>query len=294
MIPRTVPQAPAPSSANAPAPILLRATDLTTRPDARSLWRPAAPAAPRPFTPPATGRPSPMGFWLAEDSANADPATTNWPYELRVHPPGSPYPAVAAPPPPGQPRRPAQTVKIKGEGDLTLTLDATSARIIAGKSAWASLSEPVTLAVCQYWRLAAVDAQLDRLTESAQADLGHASMTAPSTILHGRRIVALNVAVRALLLDQAHFAAPLTDPYPFLSSDRAVETYQALAEKLHLDEWAESIDERFEMVEDTYACATEKLFEFKNFAWGFTLEAIIILLLAAEVGVQLLSYWSVE
>ncbi len=63
--------------------------------------------------------------------------------------------------------------------------------------------------------------------------------------------------------------------------------YRSLAEKLGLEDWCELIDEKAEAVEDTYEALTEKLFEFKNFAWEALLELIIVIILLAEVGLMI-------
>ena len=57
--------------------------------------------------------------------------------------------------------------------------------------------------------------------------------------------------------------------------------------KLRLEEWSELIDERAEVVEDAYEALTEKLFEYKNFAWEAVLETLIIVILVAELGITI-------
>ncbi|MBV8230043.1 MAG: hypothetical protein JO329_08685, partial [Planctomycetaceae bacterium] len=39
--------------------------------------------------------------------------------------------------------------------------------------------------------------------------------------------------------------------------------------------------------EDTYEAVTEKLFEYKNFAWEAFLEVIIVLILLGELGLMI-------
>jgi hypothetical protein len=229
-----------------------------------------------------------MGFWLAEvaDPADAPDGPT---IELILGPP----PASATTPDDGFPaggsrRRPAQTARLKApnntDGDLLLILGPRGARIFASPGAWAALAEPVLLAACQYWRFLAVEAQLDRLTEQSRADLPHATMPGVDSLRRARRLAKRGEAVRALIVDLAHFEGPLTDPLPYCSSERAANAYRALAEKLRLEEYCELIDERTEVVEDTYEAATEKLFEYKNFAWEAVLEALIIVILLAELA----------
>ena len=164
-----------------------------------------------------------------------------------------------------------------------LTLGPAAANVVASHATWDALSEPVLLAACVYWRLQELDGQLDRLTVEAENDLSHATMAVPASLWNRKRLLGRAREIRALMIDLPHFEGPLTDPYPYLSSDRSVQTFRALVEKLHLDEWGESIDDRAEAVEDTYASVTEKLNEFRNFAIGSILEVAIIVILLAEV-----------
>src|SRR5262249_51632472 len=154
-------------------------------------------------------------------------------------------------------------------------------------AAWKTLAEPVLLAACQFWRFAAVEAEIARLTEHAHADLDHSNMPGIATLRHHRRLVQSARDVRALMLDLPHFEGPLADPYPFVPSERAAQVYESVAEKLRLEEWCELIDDRAEAIEDAYEALAEKLFEFKNFAWEALLEALIIVILLGELALML-------
>jgi hypothetical protein len=219
------------------------------------------------------------------------------PWQLRVYNPGTEPPALATDATAaGGRERPPQTVRIKAggpaEGELVLTVASRWAQVGASEAAWTALAEPILLAVCQYWRFGVLDAQLDRLAEYAERDIGHAAMAVPASLWQRPRLLENAREVRALLLDLPHFEEPLTDPYPFCTSERSVQTYRQLAEKLHLEAWAEAIDHRVEAVEDVYAAVTEKLCEYRNFAWGATLEVTIIVILLADLLVNLLAVFS--
>ena len=69
--------------------------------------------------------------------------------------------------------------------------------------------------------------------------------------------------------------------------DAAIKTFEAVAEKLHFEDWCERIDERAEAVEDTYEVIGEKLLEFKNFAAEAILEILIVLILLGELALTL-------
>jgi hypothetical protein len=295
---RVVPD-PAGEAAAPVPPQAIQAIDLTNSPGSRGLWRPpgASPDDTSLAPPPGPGRPSPMGFWLTDlaDSRASAPTALR----LRIVAPGAEperVPTDAGPTPGGERRRPAQTIRLKGanaaEGDVVLTLGPAGAEIVAGAAAWEALAEPVLLAVCQSWRFRALDAELDRLTAQAEGDLAHAAMSVPATLWHRRRLLSRARGVRALLLDLPHFQEPLTDPYPFCSSERSAQAYRTLAEKLHLEAWAEAIDHRAEAVEDTYASVTEKLCEYRNFAWGAFLEVVIVLILLADLIIRAWEYYS--
>ncbi len=267
------------------------AVDLADTANVRSLWRRRSSFT---GTCEKSGRASPMGFWLTERPAPTEPTTSRLVMEL-LYPDAEADPSeIKATEPVGRSPRPSQTIRIKGnkpnEGDLTLTVSPERVRVAGTPAMWDTQAEPVLLAVCQYWRFLAIDAELDRLTELAERDVGHAAMAVPDTLLERQRLLTTARAVRTLLLDLPHFMGPLTDPHAYCTSDRSVQTYRMLAEKLHLEAWAEAIDERAEMVEDTYACVTEKLCEYRNFAWGAFLEITIIVILLVEVAFSVLTY----
>jgi hypothetical protein len=282
------------SSARIPTMRAIQAIDLVAQPDHRAVWRSRGAAlagASSSAGLPQGGHASPMGFWLADAPDRASlPADALW---ITLRAPGEP--SSGSPEGAGAPSthgaRPTQTVRVKGlnsgDGDLILSVGPKGAQVVASESAWQTLAEPVLLAVCQYWRFCAVDDEIDRLTELAFGDIGPATMPGPAALRDGRRLAANAKAVRALLVDLPHFEGPLTDPLPYCSSERSAQVYRLLSEKLHLEEWCEAIDEHAEAIEDTYEAVTEKLFEYRNFAWEASLEAFIILILVAELAVLL-------
>jgi hypothetical protein len=187
--------------------------------------------------------------------------------------------------------RPTQAVRVKGpDGELQLTINSDEAFAVATEGTWRGLAEPVMLAVCLYWRFQDIDDALDRLTDLARGDLDHATLPGPSTVRQQRRLFEVAREVRELLVDLPYFQGPLTDPFPYVSSERSVKAFEDLAERLRMEDWCEAIDERAEAVEDTYEALTEKLFEYKNFAWEAVLEAIIIVILIGELSMMVLDY----
>jgi hypothetical protein len=269
----------------------IQAIDLTGQPEHRTLWRSRASASLTARSVaglPEGGKASPMGYWLA---GTAEPAAVG-PDDLRIvfrtaadgQPTSTDTAGLAKPG-----GRPVQTVRVKavntGDGDLFLTVGPAGAQVVASDAAWQTLSEPVLLAVCQYWRFCAVDVEIDRLTELAYADIGPATMPSPAALRDRQRLAANAQAVRALLVELPHFEGPLTDSLSFVSSERSAQVYENLVEKLRLEEWCEAIDERAEAIEDTYEAVTEKLFEYRNFAWEALLETVIIVILLGELAV---------
>ena len=263
----------------------LQVLDLAGRPDQRSLWRFGGPAEAPPADLPRAGWASPLGFWLTPVEERSPRAPGG--RLIAFHPPTSP---PSPPPAQGVGRRPTLTARLKathtGDGDLILVIGAGFAHVHATAAAWEAAAEPVLLAICLYWRFAEVDAELDRLTALAHGDLGHAAMPGAASLRGGRRLVETAREVRALLVDLPHFEGPLTDPLPYVSSERAAQAFETLAEKLRLEPWCELIDERAEAVEDTYEAVTEKLFEYRNFAVEAALEAVIIVILVAELALM--------
>jgi hypothetical protein len=273
----------------------LRALDLTPRPGARALWMsttrghgtttaPAAADLPQP------GFASPMGFWLTEVPEIVAESTVS-PYLIRFESPSTAAAQAAMETSPAaavKPRRPDQTVRLKpphaGDGELVLKLSTAGVRIITTDAAWKALSEPVLLAIGIYWRFLAIEEELDRLTEQAHADVDHATMPGGPTWKDRRGLIARARAVRAFILDLPHFQGPITDPFPYCSTERSAQTFAGLAEKLHLEMWCELIDERVEVIEDAYEVATEKLMEFRHFVYEAGLEVLIVLILLGELG----------
>ena len=274
----------------------LRALDISGDPAHRHLWRDRLHVVgdaddSHPELGP--GRRSPLGFWLTPEG-DSDPATSGPRIVFGAHGEESNAPPAFVGGAPGS--RPVQTVRLKspnsGEGEVILSVGSGGARIITTPAAWRTLAEPVLLACGLYWRFTAIDAELSRLTALAKGDLGHATMPTPASLRAGRTLASSAEAVRVLLLDLPHFEGPLTDPLGYCTTERAANLFETLAEKLRLEQWCELIDERAEAVEDTYEAVTEKLFEYKNFAWEAALETLIIVILLAELAVMAYEIWA--
>jgi hypothetical protein len=288
-----VPNAPGAPAALSERTTLL-ATDLTADTERRSLWRSRGASDPKAAGPSGLaghGYASPMGYWISPAEEALAPASGGLSIHFAAPGEESPLPTGLALAPDGCRSRPAQTVRIKGpnagDGDIVLTVGGGGARVVASPGAWKALAQPVLLAICQYWRFCAVDSELARLTELAHGDLAHATMPGPSSLRQSRRLTENAHAARALLLDLPHFQGPLTDALAYCSTERAARAYESLAEKLDLEEWCELIDERAEAVEDSYEALTEKLFEYKNFAWEAVLEFVIVVILLGELGLMI-------
>ena len=273
----------------------IQVIDLVQDPIHRPLWRSdrAATLDPSCFLGlPGPGYRSPMGFWLTSSETPAGPSRPPRTITFAAHGEEStPPPPSLRLAPEGNQSRPIQTVRGKSinpsDGDVLLTIGPGGARIVTTPGAWKAMAEPLLLAACQYWRFSAIDAELDRLAALAKGDLGHATMPGPASLRASRALARSAKAVRVLLLDIPHFEGPLTDPYHYCSTERSAQVFETLAEKLHLEEWCELIDEHCEAVEDTYEAVTEKLFEYKNFAWEAFLEVIIVLILLGELGLMI-------
>jgi hypothetical protein len=278
----------------------IRAIDLTSRLGDRALWKSSLrgePATPAPDLP-RPGFALPMGFWLSETGEAAASGPVPSRYTIRfgsdsaADAPAADARAAGA----VRGRRPEQTVRLKpphvGEGELVLKIGPAGVRIITTGAVWKALSGPVLLAVGVYWRFLAIEDELHRLTERAKADLDHATMPGASSWKVQRRLVADARAVRDLLLDLPHFEGPITDPFPYCSTELSAQTFNALAEKLHFEPWCELIDERAEAVEDTYEAVTEKLLEFRHFVYEAILELLIVVILLGELGLALWEQFS--
>ncbi len=277
------------------------AIDLRSMHDADHLWRRrksqgvAVSTTPEHLPP---GRASVMGYWLTEGSPSIQTVSAaSTPYHIRV---SSTIESLQEPTSLGVEGsvgvgRATLSANLKGpHGELRVTIGESSAVVVASAATWLALSEPTLLAIFQCWRFHATDATLDRLTSDARGDLKHASMAALSSFRQRSRLLSNTDCIRDLLLDLPHFAGPLTDPHAFLSTENQVDAYETLANKLHLEQWSESIDERAEGVEDTYASVTEKLNEFRNFLGASGLEILIIAILLVDLAINMLGYLKYE
>jgi hypothetical protein len=277
------------------ATTLLHAIDLTSSAEHRRLWRPMPPGVSAPTDVPGLGRgfALPMGFWITESGAAVGAHGFTIVFEPRA------VTAVPAPEAPsssspmaggGMIRRPEQTVRLKPpnplDNEVVLKIGPAGVRVSASETAWKAVAEPVILAVGQYWRFALVEREIERLTDLAHFDHAHATMPTPASLGDRKRLAENARAVRELLIDLPHFEGPLTDPYAYCATETAALTYLALVEKLRLEEWCELIDEKAEAIEDTYEAVSEKLFEYKNFAWEAALETIIIVILLGELALM--------
>lgn len=236
---------------------------------------------------PQPGFASAMGFWFtAAHPLSLEPTVA---FTIDFTPIGEPATSRSAPrlgalPP----RRPEQTVRLKspspGDGELLLKVTAAGASISASDSAWVAQGEAVLLALGVYWRFLAIERELDRLTEQARDDLGHATMPGlVGTLLARRRLVANATAVRRLLLDLPHYGGPLTDSLAYCSSVSTTQVFDVLAEKLRLEAWCERIDERAEAVEANYESAVDRLLGFQSLVG----EALIVVILLGELGLTI-------
>ncbi len=284
--------------AELPALTLIRAIDIAPDPRYRPLWNSGAAGPTTTLAPsdlPRPGFASPLGFWFTEaDEKALGPSDRN---TIRVEAYNAP-PPEPRPLPLGASRRPEQTVRLKppsvGDGELILKIGPSGVRIVTSEAAWKALSEPVLLAIGLYWRFQAIDETLDRLTEAARGDLGHATMPGLASLKDHDRLNALARSVRDLMVDLPHFEGPLTDAFPYCSTELSAQTFEALAEKLHFEDWCERLDERAEAVEDTYEVIGEKLLEFKNFAWEAILEILIVLILLGELALTIYEIFGPE
>jgi len=269
----------------------ITAIDITANPQLRGLWFPghgsAAELTARAGLP-AGGYASPLGYWLvAHDGVG--PASSDG-MRLVVTAPGGEPPGPAAKPvescQPGRRYR-TQTVKIKAagpdDGDLVLTIGPGCAHVSASQSTWEALAEPAILAVCQVWRLQAIDADLDGLSRHALEDLAYANAPGLSSLGQSRRLTALGWKTRAVIVDLTHFQRPLTDPLAYFDSKRSARLYRLLADRFGLDDWSDSIDHRAEVVEATFETITEKLYHLKSHAHDVVLEVIIVVILSIDI-----------
>jgi hypothetical protein len=284
---------------------ILRASDLSLVREADPLWRrracaPAGEGACEPYELvaklglPRGGFASPLGFWMAPAAEWASPP----PYRLEVAPlrrpgailhAGNGSPGIAA----GRCLRAvvAERRRTRASAErpprLVIEVASRSARIAVDEAAWPEAREVGLLAVATCWRLDAIDATLDRLTDQARRMLGRPeSVTRDGTSLSWRDF---RLDAQVLLLDLADFEGPLTDPSSVVPSREAARLYRRLCGRLGLFAWRDRIDERAEVVEGLLETLSARREHRQVIALQVALEVLIIALLATDVALSLLS-----
>lgn len=269
----------------------IAAIDLTAHSEFRGLWFPGA-SVPADLASraglPAAGFPSPLGYWIVQHEGQATPSSTG-PWMVVTGPKEETPEAEAWP---DEPRRAGrrfrrQTVKIKAPGpdtgDAVVTIGPGTARIVARESAWDVLAEPIILAVCQVWRFQSIEAEIEQLTASALRDLSYANVPGLASLRESRRLMDLGRKTRVAVVDLTYFQTLLTDPLAYFDSRRSARIFRVLCDRLGLDDWSSSIDQRAELVEGTYETITEKLYYLRSHAHDVVLEAVIVGFLLIDI-----------
>ena len=177
-----------------------------------------------------------------------------------------------------------RVLSIKGpsarDGELTFAIGQKSAIISSSEGSWQGLVEPVLLTIGQYWRFHSMERELFKLSEQVRTDKIFASAPGIIGLFKENELVARDRSVRDFTADWIYFSGLLTDPGSFCSSEKSVDAYLAVSEKLDIEGWCERLDEMVSMVVGAYETITDKIFHYKLFLWGIILEVIIIFLIA--------------
>lgn len=257
--------------------------DLLHEPKWRHIWRPEDESfggCQVPAELPVGGFASPLGYWFHPSVASDGKLDA---LRVCVHD-SSEYPSAATSRPKKRQERGEllpQTVSIVApDGDeLTLVVRPDGADVCASTRAWETLAEPVLLVVAEYARYASIERAFITLQNEARQDLHHAATAGLSTLRERGRLVERAHEVRTLISDWSYFAGPGSDPRRQCSSEESLEAYSMLSTDLEFDEWALSIDDVVEDVENTYEAVSDKLFHYGLFIWGMAVEAVIIALI---------------
>jgi hypothetical protein len=234
----------------------------------------------RPLGLPSNGFASPMGFSFTV--ANA-PDTDSELLRVSVHSHAD-QPAVDRAVARLRKGGPVRTVHLPSgepsDSELTLVVGATGAEVFADDTAWAALAEPVLLYVALYARYCAVERQFLKLQAQARHDRHHAVTAGVRSLRAQRRLTQTSLDVRDRVSDWTYFSGPTTEPRRSCTSEEALRACATLDEELDIETWAKGIDELVEDVEQTYDALSDKLFHYRLFLWGASLELVVVGLFA--------------
>ncbi len=172
---------------------------------------------------------------------------------------------------------PTRTVRLAGPGpsdsELTLVVGPMGAELFADEAVWATLAEPVLLYVALYARYCAVERHFLQLQVQARRARHHSVETSRLT---QRRVTETSLDVRDRVSDWIFFSGPAADPRRSCTSEAAITACETLAAKLDIATWAKGIDGLVEDVEQTYETLSDKLFHYRLFLWGASLELVVV------------------
>jgi hypothetical protein len=175
---------------------------------------------------------------------------------------------------------PVRTVQLGAsdadEHELTLVVGPGGAEVFADEAAWAALAKPVLLYVGLYARFWAVEREFVALQAQARRDHHHAVGAGLRSLGAQRRLTQASLRVRDRVSDWTYFSGPAADPDRSCTSEEELKACTELAEELDIDVWGKGIDELVGDVEQTYETLSDKLFHYRLFLWGASLEVVVV------------------
>lgn len=166
---------------------------------------------------------------------------------------------------------------------FSCAITSTNAHLTIDPQGWERASEAILMIVTQCWRFYLIEEALDFLFEASQEDLNRTSSFTLRDWKYRKRFASHDLELRKLSQDIPHFEGLSVDPYRHCKDEQSTEIYQKLAEKLDMEGWCSSINDRIEILSDTYANLLEKLFYHKQFVSTLVIEVLIVLLLLGEL-----------
>jgi hypothetical protein len=157
-----------------------------------------------------------------------------------------------------------------------MVVGAAGAEVFADDAAWAALAEPVLLCVAQYARYCAIERRFLGLQAQARRDHHHAVALDLRSLRAWKRLINTSLEVRGWVSDWTYFSGPTADPRRDCTSEQALEACEMLTEELDIDTWAQGIDELVLDVENTYETVSDKLFHYRLFLWGLSVEVVVV------------------
>lgn len=166
---------------------------------------------------------------------------------------------------------------------FSLAITPNAAHVNINSKNWEKVNEAILIMITQCWRFYIIEEALNILFEASQEDITRTASFSLRDWKHSKRFMQHDLKLRKLAQDIPHFEGLSVDPYRHCKDEKSAGFYERLVEELDMEGWCSSINDRTEILSDTYEALLDKLFYHKQYMWTLLVEVLIVLLLVGEV-----------